>query len=435
MQESLEARAITETVEQLQRQGVQFHFVPANREDAARAFLQDFAQHEDRLLCLFDRFYTEEMYSHFVHRYAPNATLVLDMQDMHSLRRKRQRAVQTMASNSDSLESGLHAAQEALPCAEDKDLLREMASIHRTDLTLVCSSYEKTLLQEHYGLLPHKLVTAPLLGNMRPTCCPSTPTWDERTDVCFVGGFRHDPNIDAVDQLMRLWPRIRKKIQGQNSQQSDLPCLKIYGAYLTPALRQRWHARLKQCASTTFQSLEDIGVSFVGFNSNLEDALLRHRLLVAPLRYGAGLKGKLVEAWQAGLPVVTTHMGSEGLFENPHRPRFFPGRVVDTDEAFIQCVVDLYVSETAWDQAVKFTQFPVAEPFVEGNHPKTNGDRWQTRVDNATSWEYVSRCLVETMTTLSERRQRDIVQAILWREGTRSTEYFSRYIEQKERRD
>ena len=414
--------AMVQTVKQLERQGAHFHAVPPNRDNDARDFLQNLPQHT-KLLCLFDRFYAEEMYSHHVHRHAPYATLVLDMQDMHSLRRARQRAVQT--AEADSLQGGILAAQAAIPDANDDDLLRELASIHRMDLSLVCSPHEITLLETFYGIPPQKLVLAPLLGNAIHTS-NDAPPWSHRQDVCFVGGFCHDPNVDAVDQLVRLWPRIRQQLKEQGNV-CALPRLHIYGAFLTSALRQKWLAKLRQAARV--KDLESCGISLDGFVSDLKHVLLHHRLMLVPLRFGAGLKGKLVEAWQARLPVVTTPIGAEGFFrlETLHS---FPGRVARSDEEFVKAVLDLSTSELAWNQAHEHTHTPV--DMSDPNAIVDDTECWKRWLDISMAWPGIANNLSRTLKTLPERRKQDMMRAVLWRQSIRSTEFFSKYIEQKE---
>eukprot|EP00977_Amphora_coffeiformis_P011552 scaffold2778_cov168-Amphora_coffeaeformis.AAC.7 len=425
--------ALLQTVQQLERQGVHFHVVQPNREDDTRDFLHSLPQRAN-IMCLFDRFYAEEIYSHHVHRHSPHATLVLDMQDMHSLRRARQRAVQT--AEGDCLLGGITAAQATIPDAHDNDLLRELASIHRMDLTLVCSPHEMNLLVTHYGIAPEKLMLAPLLGNsiQAPNAMPS---WSHRQDVCFVGGFRHDPNVDAVDQLLRLWPHIRQQLNERGSEK-ELPRLHIYGAFLTSTLRQKWHAKLRR--ATSMPDLEYCGISLDGFVSDLRHVLLGHRLMLAPLRFGAGLKGKFVEAWQSGLPVVTTPIGAEGFFhlETLHS---FPGRVASSDEAFVKAVLDLYTNESAWNQAQEHTRAAADvsdSTAIVGdlqNHRSENQDDtlcWKRWIDIAAPWPDIVARFFGTMETLSERRKKDTTRAILWRETLRSTEFFSKYIEQKE---
>ena len=446
-----EEKAILATVKNLTAQGIQFHHVPVNREEAIRQFLQETlpqaAPNPPSFYChFFDRFYAEEMYAHAVHRYPPpnmtkdSVLMVLDMQDMHSLRQARQQAVEEWYQQHhcpdgsvSTLEDTLKASMTALPDTTNRNLLRELASIHRMDMTWVCSPYEKNLLVERYGMASRKLVVAPLLGDV---CGGSKDITDNnqidsnensddiddesiflrRRDFCFVGGFRHKPNVDAVDHLMRLWPDIRQEIMTRTK---DEPVLRIYGAFLTAPLQERWTRQLqKSVHSSGKRHPKDFGIYLEGFADNLENILTSHRILLAPLTYGAGLKGKLVEAWKSGLPVVTTPVGAEGFFAGNEHTSDFPGAVVSSDEDFVQNAVQLYHDQRLWTVAHLKTTFTATS--------------WQTRLDTSSTWPAIAEQMVEAAVGVSENRRNDITRAILWREGLRSTQHFAQYIELKE---
>jgi glycosyltransferase involved in cell wall biosynthesis len=221
--------------------------------------------------------------------------------------------------------------------------------------------------------------------------------------------------VDAVDQLARLWPQIRPLLQAaQQNRNEPPPTLYILGAYCTKRLQQRWYQSLRAAGGTT----EDVATFRVeGFVPGpIHERLVQHRLLVAPLRYGAGLKGKLVDAWHAGLPVVTTSIGAEGLWSDTDT--VFPGGVADTDSTFIQTVVDLYTRPDAWTRA------------RQGLAEDTD-TTWRTEL-GAGAWLRIAGQLMESLDSLAERRTKDYTRAMLWRESCRSTEYFSKYIEYKE---
>ena len=364
--------------------GVQFHVVPPNKSNLTRNFLKATVPDSNHMMVIFDRFYAEEMYSFHIHKSYPHAVKVLDMQDMHSLRWARQKTVEESRSVGlknlpIQVRAGIH----------DPRLLRELASIHRMDLTLVCSQVEIDILQDTYQIPGEKLCVAPLFGYQDKGS--PRPSFPERSDFVFVGGFRHDPNIDAVFQLKHLWPRIRKGLD-------DTACLHIYGAFGS-------HHKPKECHDPAN------GMLVHGYESSLDVILSTKRVMLAPLHFGAGIKGKIVDAWKYGIPVVTTPIGSEGMGWN--HSGFWPGRVVHNDDQFVRAAIDLYQNVCQWNQAT--STIPEFLPGLCG----------------PLSWNAVALALCRSVEKVEERREKDFVQSVLWRESLRSTEYFSRYIESK----
>mmetsp|Transcript_26458 Transcript_26458/g.39300 ORF Transcript_26458/g.39300 Transcript_26458/m.39300 type:complete len:197 (-) Transcript_26458:119-709(-) len=161
---------------------------------------------------IFDRFFAEEAYSFHIKERVSNALRVLDMQDFHALRTKRQEVLQgalnamPKISNSFSKDANefLNDILYAKPNIVDDDMLkRELASIHRCDLVLVCSETESKLLSNKYGIDAHKLVVAPFF------CEPLDQTrlleFEERSvDFVTIGGFWHGPNVDGLPAKSRV---------------------------------------------------------------------------------------------------------------------------------------------------------------------------------------------------------------------------------------
>ena len=370
---------------ELEEQNVHLHVLPPNRSEMTKEFLTKTLPTTKSTLVVFDRFYAEEMYSFHLHLHCPNALLVLDMQDMHSLRWARQEIIEQSETDLSDLPITLR------PSITDTRLLRELASIHRCDLTLVCSSVELGLLNYHYGIDPSKLCLAPLFGD-----CGSNKglDWKDRKDFVFVGGFRHEPNVDAVKQLKRLWPQIRSKLG------KDVD-MHIYGAYCPDQLKMSFHD-----PSTGF---------FVhGFHPSLVDILADKRCMLAPIRFGAGIKGKIVDAWKCGLPVVTTSIGSEGT-HGDNEWQEWGGRVAYNDRDFCQAAVELYSDVAQWNKS---------RAQIPGLLSRLTGKQ---------QWTSVAKRLVEALESKEERRTKDFTRGILWHQPLQSTEYFSKYIEYKER--
>ena len=364
-------------------QDIDFHVLAPNRSQDIRDFLVKTLPSSSNWLVLFDRFYTEEMYSfHIREHLGENAVLALDMQDVHSLRAARHRA-------SKQFSNSICNVQAVTPAIDDSMWLRELSSIHRCDLTLVCSPTEMKLLADQH-ILQGKLCWAPLLSCNSVSPPKEIPSFKDTRDFVFCGGFRHAPNVDAVHQLKRLWPRIRQQLANNVN-------LHIYGAHCPDHLRQRLHDPAS-------------GFWVHGFAPTLHDVFHGRRILLAPLRFGAGLKGKIVDAWENGVPVVTTSVGSEGLVDDD---TLWPGRITDTDDSFVQAAVDLYQDEVSWNTYQIL--FPallkcLAEPD-----------------------SLVMPRLASAVEGRKEQRIHDPVRALVWHQANRSVEYFSKFIEYKEK--
>jgi O-antigen biosynthesis protein len=176
---------------------------------------------------------------------------------------------------------------------------------------------EKTVLQEaapkarvHVISNVHEAV-----GSRRP--------FAERKDIFFVGGYQHPPNIDAAQWFVgSIWPLIRKQ----------LPDLEFH--------------LIGSKAPEQVRALAGNGVRFHGFVEDLEPWLDGCRLAVAPLRYGAGIKGKVNLSMSRGQPVVATPAAVEGMFTKAGRDVL----VAETPEAFAAEVVRLYRDEELWNR-------------------------------------------------------------------------------------
>lgn len=171
-----------EEVSELQNQGVTFHRIPPNRSQQVKELIEKIG---DLSLVLFDRFYAEEAYSFHIHNLCPDAVRVVDMQDMHSLRLGRQALVQN-CDDSNDLERCLKDVMQFKPPLSDPRLLRELSSLHRSDLALVCSPHEHDLLKTEYDLPPSKLCLASFWVSPNQE---HQPSFEERRDFCVLGAF------------------------------------------------------------------------------------------------------------------------------------------------------------------------------------------------------------------------------------------------------
>jgi GT2 family glycosyltransferase len=205
---------------------------------------------------------------------APDARIVYDTVDLHWLREARRAAMET------------RTTLDELPLAPNTRAMRELelGLIRATDATWVVTEPERAKVLED---VPEAVVhVLPNVNELRAV----VPPLDGRRELLFVGGFEHPPNIDGALTLVRdVMPLVWRELEDAH--------VTIVGADPPPEVRALACSR----------------VEVAGWIPDLDSLIDSARALVAPLRYGAGLKGKVTQALAAGLPVVTTPIGAEGL--------------------------------------------------------------------------------------------------------------------------
>tara|TARA_R110002111_G_scaffold124747_3_gene189291 strand:- start:17282 stop:18520 length:1239 start_codon:yes stop_codon:yes gene_type:complete len=263
-------------------------------------------------IVLYDRFMVEEQFSWRVEMQCPTAVTVLETSDLHCLRAARQRALKL---GRDYCESDL----------VNDIAYREIASIQRTDLTLIISSYEIQLLTSFFkidGSLMHyfPFIVAPEKSKPRRS---AWPCYEQRQGFMSIGNFKHAPNWDCVQYLKQtIWPLIRRRLPSAE--------LFVYGAY-PPAKAMQ----LNKPAD---------GFYIKGRADDAKQVMQAARVCLAPLRFGAGLKGKLLEAMEYGTPSVTSTIGAEGMCgELP-----WNGVITDDPDAFAKAAVSLHEDKSSW---------------------------------------------------------------------------------------
>ena len=201
----------------------------------------------------------------------PTARIAFDMVDFHALRLMR--------------EAALHNNHELLIEAE-RQREEELACVNGADVTFAITQEEKALLSE---LVPEAVVE--VLPNVFDMPCGTYVGPAGRKGILFVGGFLHKPNVDAICWFMdRIWPLILK----------EEPDIFISIAGSSPS---------DEVLALGGQA----GVDVLGFVPDLKPLYDRHRVAIAPLRYGAGMKGKVGQSLACGLPMVATAIGAEGM--------------------------------------------------------------------------------------------------------------------------
>ncbi len=248
------------------------------------------------------RHYVAVEYIGLARLYAPQAKLVFDTVDLHYLREQRAAELQG--------EPDL-ARQAAATRRQELKLMREC------DITLVVSPVEQAILaRDAPG------VAVDVLSNVHEVYGCRQP-FGARRDLVFVGGFRHPPNEDAVLWYAReVHPRV----------QAALPdvVFHVIGSEVTPAV----------------QALAGTGLVVHGFVEDIAPMMDGCRIALAPLRYGAGVKGKVNMAMSYGLPVVATPMAVEGM----HVTAGEDVLVTADADAFADAVITLYGDEALWNR-------------------------------------------------------------------------------------
>jgi GT2 family glycosyltransferase len=281
----------------LQRIGIEPIYHPAY--SRMRAFLE--ARDDPFDVIFLHRFGVGEAHLQALRRKYPRARVVFLNADMHHLRELREAEL----SGDDS------ARQRALKTRE-----RELRVIGEADVTLVHSDFEQALLLRD---LPGKDVSLfPLIQD--PVLEPAP--LEGRTGVCFVGGFRHPPNVDGIRWFVdQAWPVVLREVPDAK--------LFIVGSHMPPEVKALGVRP---------------GVEAVGFVSDLGAFLDGRRVSVAPLRYGAGAKGKVAAALAHGLPAVCTPIAAEGMGLEDGLDVL----VGATPEALAAHVVDLLRNDSRW---------------------------------------------------------------------------------------
>ncbi|MGB3627728.1 MAG: glycosyltransferase, partial [Henriciella sp.] len=282
----------------LQRLGAEVLYAPSVKD--ARQYVLD--NGEDFDLFILSRVTTGGMFFNALKELYPEKPVIFDTVDIHHLRLQRQ----------SELSGDLDLLAEANRLKEI-----ELATCRNADATIVVSDYEVGYLRNEIGPFPS--VVIPLIYED----FERKKGFKERTDIAFIGGYRHPPNIDAVHHLVEdVWPAVRElEIDAR---------LHIIGSHMPHE----------------FQAFSDKDINVVGFVEDLESYLENIRLTIAPLRYGAGVKGKVGNSLRMGVPVVATRVAAEGmgLVDGEHI------LVADNTIGFAQQIGKAYADEKLWEK-------------------------------------------------------------------------------------
>lgn len=328
-------------------------------------------------IVLFDRFMIEEQFGWRISEQCPDALKILDTEDLHFLRKGREQAL-----------------KDEQPF--DVDYLfndtakREIASIYRCDLSLIISEVEMNILQYQFKVSEQLLWYLPFLTEISsPEKRKSFPKFKDREHFLVIGNFLHAPNYDAVLFLKeKIWPLIRKKLSKVE--------LHVYGAYATEKVNQLHN--------------ENEGFLIKGFAKDVNEVMGQAKVCLAPLRFGAGLKGKLIDAMTNGTPCVMTTLAAEGMFGS-----FEPNGFIEDDfKQFANKAIELYKDKIFWNGMQK-NGFLVLD----------------ARFDKQL---FVSDFLMHVSTlqnNLKTLRAQNFIGTMLQHHSLQSTKFMSKWIEEK----
>ena len=335
----------------------------------------DFIKELNPTIVLFDRFMVEEQFGWRVSESCPNALKIIDTEDLHCLRQARQLAIkENREFTSEDLFSDIAK--------------REIATILRCDLSLIVSEFEMELLQKQFKVSKELLFYLPIFAE----CLNEIPSFAERNDFVFIGNFLHEPNWDCVKYLSgTIWPLLHRKLPEAK--------MLIYGAYPSQKVLEL-HKPKEQ-------------FYIMGRADDAFHIVKNTKVVLAPIRFGAGIKGKLLEAMQCGTPSVTSSIGAEAMSGNLN----WNGFVKDNSNEFVDGAVQLYEDENLWKQA-------------QENGYEILDKRYKKSVFEK---EFIAE-VKSISDNLEQHRNNNFFGSILQHHLVSSTKYMSKWIEEKNRK-
>ncbi|WP_194767837.1 glycosyltransferase [Tamlana sp. I1] len=249
-----------------------------------------------------------------------NVILIYDMVDFHYLRLIREWKLNN---------------KSKVKLSADKILNLEIANCKAADKIIVISDNDKLSLEKYY-LKPSKMTTIGNLHEFRER--PNTfKIFSERKNLLFIGGFSHQPNVDAVlwlkNEIMPLIWAVDKDIK-----------IDIIGSNIPKKIL----------------SLKTENFNVIGFVEDLSVYFNSAKIFIAPLKYGAGIKGKIGQSFEFSLPVITTDIGAEGFDLSP----FSEEMIANTSELLASKILKLYNDQDLW-RAISNRSEQFITPFTK----------------------------------------------------------------------
>ena len=329
-------------------------------------------------IVLFDRFMMEEQFGWRVAENCPKALRILDTEDLHCLRKTRALCIK---------QQGPFSVDELLKQDITK---REIAAILRCDFSLIISTFEMELLKNTFHIAENILMYLPFLfDEITESQQKKWQSFEDREHFVFIGNFFHKPNVDAVLTLKnKIWTAIRKQLPKAE--------IHIYGAYVNQQI-QELHNKKE-------------GFIVKGFVEDANEAVENAKVVLAPLNFGAGIKGKLTEAMLCGTPSVTTTIGVEGMAGD------FPwnGFVADDFSNFALKAVELYLNKPIWEQ-LQLNGIAIINSIYS---KEKNGLLFFNKIK-------------EVQQDLEKYRTANFLGSLLQHQTQQATKYMSKWIEEK----
>ena len=351
-------------------QGLGIHKQKVNINDSV---FDEFVKNLSPNVVIFDRFMVEEQFGWRVAENCPNAIRIIETIDLHCLRIARQEQLKIGG----DLKSILLSSETAK---------REIAAIYRSDFSLMISEAEVKILDEVFNVPSELLFYLPY---QIPSISSNIPSFHERENFITIGNFKHQPNWDSVKYLKEvIFPLIKQKMPSAK--------LLVYGSYAD--------AKVMQLNKPTE------GFCIMGRAEDALEVMKNARVCLAPLRFGAGIKGKLAESMICGTPSVTSSIGAEGMqgsFE-------WNGTITDEPETFANAAVELYQNQSTWEKAQQNGFKICQEHFATSNSDKLLLNKIQ-----------------QIQSNLKNHRQQNFIGSLLMHHSHQSTKYLSRWIEEK----
>lgn len=340
----------------------------------------DFVKEQQPDVVLFDRFMMEEQFGWRIAEHCPKALRILDTEDLHFLRKVRHQ----------QLKNGAVFSNEAL--LKSDEAKREIAAILRCDMSLIISTYEMQLLKDVFKVDESLLYHLPfLLSSIDEKVVKKWKSFEERKHFVFIGNFFHAPNVDAVLQLKTIWKTIRKQLPEAE--------LHIYGAYATQQIQQLHKPKE--------------GFIIKGFAEDALEVVKSARVVLAPIRFGAGIKGKLTEAMECGTPSVTSSIGAEGMHGNLP----WNGFIEDDFEKFANKAIELYTYDILWK---KSQQKGIA--IINSIYDKEK-----------LAFSFINK-IKEIQENLEIHRTQNFLGSLLQHQTLQATKFMSKWIEEKNKK-
>lgn len=233
-------------------------------------------------LVIISRVNSYEEVSNVIDKYTPNIKTIFYTVDLHHVR------MEAEYERTKSLE---------LQKKSNITKIKEIQAINKCTKSIVLSPKEKNYLINNHGISPEKILEWPLIRSEFEKLNEYKKIKNPR-DIIFIGGYRHSPNIEAVRLLEnKILPELIHVFEKNNL---EFPGIKLYGSQPTSYIK----------------NLENRNLKYVGFIENEADAFAKAKISIAPIPFGAGLKGKTLSSLIYRTPIVGSAYACEGFNNN-----------------------------------------------------------------------------------------------------------------------